>query len=41
MSEMNPATLAAAKNEIEKNGFLDIEPDPTLDLFAEIERLKK
>ena len=41
MSEMNPATLTAAKNEIEKNGFLDIETDPTLDLFAEIERLKK
>lgn len=38
---MNSETLTAAKNEIEKNGFLDIEPDPTLDLFAEIERLKK
>ena len=38
---MNPETLTAAKNEIERNGFLDIEPDPTLDLFAEIERLKK
>ena len=38
---MNPETLIVAKNEIEKNGFLDIEPDPTLDLFAEIERLKK
>src|SRR6187200_1326415 len=38
---MNPETLSVAKNEIEKNGFLDIEPDPTLDLFAEIERLKK
>src|SRR5580765_155047 len=38
---MNPETLAVAKNEIERNGFLDIEPNPTLDLFAEIERLKK
>ena len=38
---MNPETLTIAKNEIERNGFLDIEPDPTLDLFAEIERLKK
>src|SRR6187549_1301008 len=38
---MNPETLTTAKNEIERNGFLDIEPDPTLDLFAEIERLKK
>jgi quinolinate synthase len=26
---------------VEENGFLDIELDPTLDLFAEIERLKK
>ena len=38
---MNSETLTVAKNEIERNGFLDIEPDPTLDLFAEIERLKK
>src|SRR6187402_1792272 len=38
---MNTETLTAAKNEIERTGFLDIEPDPTLDLFAEIERLKK
>src|SRR6187200_2814621 len=38
---MNPETLTIAKKEIERNGFLDIEPDPTLDLFAEIERLKK
>ena len=26
---------------LERNGFLDVELDPTLDLFAEIERLKK
>jgi quinolinate synthase len=29
------------KNEIAEKGFLDIDLDPTLDLFAEIERLKK
>src|SRR6201991_3973474 len=33
--------IAAAKENVEKAGFLDIELDPTLDLFAEIERLKK
>jgi quinolinate synthase len=33
---LDTATLA-----INKNGFLDIELDPALDLFAEIERLKK
>lgn len=33
------AGLSAA--EVEKKGYLDIEIDPTLDLFAEIERLKK
>lgn len=30
-----------AKQEIETKGFLDIEVSPTLDLFAEIEKLKK
>lgn len=30
-----------AKSTIHKNGFLDIDLDPALDLFAEIERLKK
>lgn len=30
-----------AKTNIEKNGFLDIDIDVNLDLFAEIERLKK
>ncbi len=29
------------KNQIEAKGFLDIEIDPRIDLFAEIERLKK
>lgn len=33
--------LSAAKEEIEKRGFLDLEIDPNLDLFAEIERLKR
>lgn len=35
------AQVLAAHNEIEENGFLDMEMDPTLDLFAAIERLKK
>jgi quinolinate synthase len=34
-------TLEEAKTHVEQHGFLDIELDPTLDLFAEIERLKK
>src|SRR5919106_1398202 len=38
---MNEELLMAAKNDIEENGFLDVDIDPTLDLFAEIERLKK
>ena len=33
--------LIAQKNEVEEKGFLDVHIDPTLDLFAEIERLKK
>jgi len=33
--------LADAKKNLMKAGFLDIEIDPTLDLFHEIERLKK
>src|ERR671913_1012681 len=33
--------LLIAKNELEEKGFLDVDIDPTLDLFAEIERLKK
>ena len=32
---------AAAKNKIEERGFLDVDVDPSLDLFHEIERLKK
>jgi quinolinate synthase len=38
---MNSATLTTAKNELDLKGFLDIETDPTMDLFAEIEKLKK
>lgn len=37
---MNTDTLAAAA-KVEKRGFLDVEIDPTLDLFAAIDRLKK
>lgn len=33
--------LAAAKTKVTTKGFLDIELDPTLDLFAEIAKLKK
>jgi quinolinate synthase len=33
--------IATAKQKIEKTGFLDIGVDATLDLFGEIERLKK
>lgn len=33
--------IAEAKAHVPLNGFLDIEIDPTLDLFAEIEKLKK
>ncbi len=35
------AALATATKELENNGFLDLEVDPTLDLVAEINRLKK
>ena len=38
---MNEEMLIASKNEIEEKGFLDVALDPTMDLFAEIERLKK
>lgn len=35
------AIMENAKKNVEARGFLDIELDPTLDLFAAIERLKK
>lgn len=38
---MATETLDTAKKNIEKKGFLDIDIDPTIDLFAEIKRLKK
>jgi quinolinate synthase len=38
---MQEELLIAAENNIEEKGFLDIDIDPTLDLFAEIENLKK
>lgn len=34
-------TVTIAERNLETNGYLDIEVDPTLDLRAEIERLKK
>ncbi|TAM99720.1 MAG: quinolinate synthase NadA, partial [Chitinophagaceae bacterium] len=34
-------TLAEAKKDLRKNGYLKVEIDPALDLFAEINRLKK
>lgn len=33
--------MLIAKNEIAEKGFLDVDIDPSLDLFAEIERLKQ
>lgn len=33
--------LAAAENKLTQKGYLDLEVDPTLDLFAEIKRLKQ
>ncbi|TNE57951.1 MAG: quinolinate synthase NadA [Bacteroidetes bacterium] len=35
------ADLATATRNLDRNGFLDIDVDPTLDLEAEIQRLKK
>ena len=35
------ATLTTAQENLEKNGFLDLDVDPTLDLAAEINKLKK
>ncbi len=37
----NNSVLDTAKANVENRGFLDIDLDPTLDLFAAIERLKK
>ena len=38
---MTDINIAAARKTLEKKGFLDIDIDVNLDLFAEIERLKK
>jgi quinolinate synthase len=38
---METETLVEAKQDVAKKGFLDLDLDPTLDLFSEIERLKK
>jgi quinolinate synthase len=38
---MDTEMLTAAFNDVQEKGFLDVEIDPTLDLFAEIEKLKK
>lgn len=38
---MTASTHDTARANVEKKGFLDIELDPSLDLFAEIEKLKK
>jgi len=39
--KMENEIISAAMRDVEKKGFLDIDLDPTLDLFAAIERLKK
>jgi quinolinate synthase len=38
---MEDIHIGEAKQNVEQAGFLDVQVDPTLDLFAEIERLKK
>lgn len=38
---MNSEIIKTAKQDLEKNGFLDIEVDSSLDLFEEIKKLKK
>ena len=38
---MSVINIDSAKQNVEKIGFLDIEVDATLDVFHEIERLKK
>ncbi len=38
---MEAGVLESAKQEVEAKGFLDIDVDPTLDLFEEINKLKK
>jgi quinolinate synthase len=38
---MNTESFSSALSEVEMKGFLDVELDPRLDLFAAIARLKK
>ena len=38
---MDDINIAAAKEMVAQKGFLDVEIDPTLDLFSEIEKIKK
>jgi quinolinate synthase len=38
---MEDIHIGEAKTNVEQAGFLDVQVDPTLDLFAEIEKLKK
>lgn len=38
---MNASSLAAAEKDLQKKGYLDIDVDPTIDLFAAINQLKK
>ncbi|MBL7757319.1 MAG: quinolinate synthase NadA [Chitinophagaceae bacterium] len=38
---MNTTALKTAMDAVNKKGLLDVDIDPTLDLFAEIQRLKK
>jgi quinolinate synthase len=38
---MDDINIAVAKEMMNRKGFLDVEIDPTLDLFSEIEKLKK
>ncbi|WP_018627768.1 quinolinate synthase NadA [Niabella aurantiaca] len=38
---MDAGSLEAAKNGLDQKGFLDVTVDPKLDLFEEIEKLKK
>jgi quinolinate synthase len=38
---MNAEVMEQARKHVNQKGFLDVEIDPTMDLFAEIERLKK
>ncbi|HVZ56225.1 MAG TPA: quinolinate synthase NadA [Chitinophagaceae bacterium] len=38
---MDTPLVAAARKQVPEKGFLDIETDPAMDLFAEIQRLKQ